>query len=556
MLDLLLTHARIHTLSADRPTASRLGVVGGRIVGVDEELGGDPPAARTVHCGGAVVVPGFGDAHNHMLWFGRSQGELDLTTCTSPDEVYRRVHRASRDLAADRWLIGHGFDHEVLGGALHHEDLDRASGGRRVWLKHRSGHEGVASTRVLRDAGILAEPGRTVPGGTVIRDPGDAPSGGLQEAAMRLATDLIPPATRAELAAALARASAIYASEGLTHVTECGIGGGLVGRSPFEAGAYQEALRSGGLTVRVTLMPAADTLRRLGDPVGERPEVALDLGLHSGFGNDHLKLGAVKMWLDGSMLGKSAAISEPGYDDGCGCGYLAADPEEMKTLLVDAHRSGWQIAAHAIGDRAVDLAVDTLATAQRVHPRPDARHRIEHAGLVRPDQIRAMAEVGAVPVPQPRFLHEFGDAMATAVGPDRVDWLYRHRSFLEAGMRVPGSSDRPVASGAPLLGIRSMVERLSAAGRAIGADERVDVATALRAYTVDAAWVDHEEQLRGRLTRGRLADFVVLDADPLAVASRDLDGIRVLATFVGGRCVYAGDAAPVDPDVAPLTSVR
>jgi predicted amidohydrolase YtcJ len=222
-------------------------------------------------------------------------------------------------------------------------------------------------------------------------------------------------------------------------------------------------------------------------------------------------------------------------------GYFQDDPDLLRSLMMRAHATGWRIAAHAIGDRAIDLALDAFAEMQRAHPRPGARPRIEHAAVTTPEQIARMAELGVTPVPQARFLYEIGDTMAAAVGPDRAAGLYRHASFLRAGLRVPGSSDRPVAAGAPLLGMQSMVQRLSSRGAVIGPDERVDAATALRAYTLDAAWIAGEERGRGSLTPGKLADFVLLTDDVTAVEPERIADVGVVATFVGGRCVHGAE---------------
>jgi predicted amidohydrolase YtcJ len=218
----------------------------------------------------------------------------------------------------------------------------------------------------------------------------------------------------------------------------------------------------------------------------------------------------------------------------------------MRSRILGAHAAGWRIAAHAIGDRAIDLALDVFAEMQRAHPRSDARPRIEHAAVTTPEQIARMAQLGITPVPQARFLYEIGDTMAAAVGPDRTTWLYRHASFLRAGLRVPGSSDRPVASGAPLLGMQSMVQRLSSSGLLIGPDERVDATTALRAYTLDAAWIAGEEHERGSLTPGKLADFVLLTDDITAMSPDGMGATGVIATFVGGLCTHGGAELGLD----------
>jgi predicted amidohydrolase YtcJ len=549
VLDLLLRDVLVHTVDDARPTASAVGVLGGRVVGLDDEVV-DLPARSVVDGAGAVVVPGFGDAHNHMAWFGQSLGEIDLSGAASLAAVGEAVARDSAGLPGDAWVVGSGYDDTVMGAHPDRRLLDRAGGGRPVWLKHRSGHMSVVSSEVLRRCGVLDGRAEVPDGGVVVRDRSGEPTGLLQERAQRLVDDLVKPYPVEEVAAALGRASEVYAAEGLTHVVEAGIGLGLLGRTPVEAAAYLVARERGLLRTRVELMVASDTLHPLRAHPADGVDVGLDLGLRTGFGDDRLRLGPMKIWLDGSLIGRTAALSEPFCDHGTAV--FQDDPDQMRRLVLDAHRAGWRVAAHAIGDDAVELALDTFAEAARTHPRADVRHRIEHAGLVRPDQLPRFAELGVVPVPQPRFLHAVGDTMAAAVGPRRADWLYRVRSFLDAGVRVPGSSDRPVAPGAPLLGMQSMVERLSSGGAVIGADERVSAAQALRAYTIDEAWASHDEHTRGSVTRGKLADLVLLDDDPLRVAADRIGAIGVLTTLVAGSPVhdtglFSGQDLPTTP---------
>ncbi|MFE3449512.1 amidohydrolase [Nonomuraea sp. NPDC059194] len=541
MLDLKLRNARVRTVDDRHPRARTIGVFAGRVVGLDD-LVEDLPARTTLDCSGAVVVPGFGDAHNHMAWFGQSLGELDLADAATLDQAYEAVARRAAALPADAWVVGSGYDDTVMGAHPHRDGLDRAAGGRPVWLKHRSGHMCVVSSEVLRLAGVLDGAAEEPDGGVVVRDPDGTPTGLLQERAQSLVSALVMPYPVAELADAVSRASAVYAAEGLTHVVEAGIGLGLIGRSPVEAAAYQLARERGTLRTRVELMVAADNMHALRAHADDSITTGLDLGLRTGFGDDRLRLGPMKIWLDGSLIGRTAAVSQPFCGHDHAVGVYQNDPDDMRRLIVQAHRAGWRVAAHAIGDSAVDLALDAFAQAQRSMPRADVRHRIEHSAVVRPDQLDRYAELGVVPVPQARFLYAVGDTMAQALGPDRTLWMYRHRSFLDRGIRVPGSSDRPVAPGAPLLGMQSMVERLSSTGAVLAPDERVSSEQALRAYTLDAAWASHDEDRRGSLSPGKCADFVLLSDDPVEVASDRIGAIKVIATFVDGVCVHGADA--------------
>ncbi|WP_019481886.1 amidohydrolase [Arthrobacter sp. TB 23] len=539
MLDLKLVNASLFTLAEATPTATAMGVLNGRIVGFDDDII-DLPARRTLDCGGAVVVPGFGDSHNHMAWFGQSLTELDLSGCTTLDELYAAVTEFTDGLDDDAWVVGSGYDDTVLGAHPHRDDLDAAAPGRSVWLKHRSGHMCVVNTPVLERAGILDRSVSTPEGGTVVV--GDSgPTGLLEEQAQKLVTALVVPYPIADLADAIGAASAVYASEGLTHVTEAGIGSGWIGRSPVELAAYTEARRRGTLNTRVQLMSASDALHPLTSAEEDRISFGLDLGLTTGFGDDHIRLGAMKIFVDGSLIGRTAAVTEAFCDHEHSTGSFQLSIDELTRRIINAHCSGWTVAAHAIGDAAVDVALDAFEVAQNDCPRPGVRHRIEHAGIVRPDQLARFATLNVTPVPQAHFLYEVGDTMAAAVGVDREPWVYRHRSFLDQGVRVPGSSDRPVASGAPLLGMQSMVLRQSSGGAVIGPEERVDAETALRAYTVDTAWMAGDEDHRGTLERGKLADFVVLSDHPADVPAEQIGAITVLATVIDGLGVFGQD---------------
>ena len=387
---------------------------------------------------------------------------------------------------------------------------------------------------VLADLGIDA----TAPplaGGRVTADETGRPTGLMEERAQELVGLLTRPYPLATLADAVARAGERYLKEGITSVTEAGIGGGWIGHSPVELGAYQTAREQGRLAVRVELMVASDALHKVGAHPDDGIELGLDLGLRTGFGDDWLRLGPMKIFTDGSLIGRTAAMSGPYAGQPGNSGYLQADAAQLTATIVAAHRAGWRVAAHAIGDRAIDLALDAFAAAAASYPGTNPRHRIEHFAASRPDQVIRAAERGVVAVPQGRFATEFGDAMMAAVGPERQSWLYRQRSLLDAGMVLPGSSDRPVAAGAPLLGIHDMVNRRAASGAPFNAGEAVTAAEALRAYTYGSAYASGQETVQGSVTPGKLADLVVLSEDPVAVSPDRIAGLAVLATIVGGE---------------------
>src|SRR6266702_2724285 len=414
--------------------------------------------------------------------------------------------------------------------------LDRAAPGRRVWLRHTSGHMCVVNSVVLADLGIDAAT-TELPGGRVATDSGGRPTGLLEERAQLLVGSLVYPYPLAELTGAIARAAGQYLKEGVTSCTEAGIGGGWVAHSPAELAAYAAARDQGRLGVRVELMTAGEVLHPLGAHAGDNLVAGLDLGISTGFGDDWLRLGAVKIFADGSLVGRTAALHDPYHLSG-GVGYLQADAADLRAAIIAAHRSGWQVATHAIGDLAIDVVLDAYAHALERYPRRDPRHRIEHFAVVGPRQLARAAALGVIAVPQGRFASELGDGMLAAVGPARHGWLYPQRSLLAAGMVLPGSSDRPVVAGAPLLGIADMVNRRTGSGEPFNPDEAVTVEQALRAWTWGSAYASRQEHVKGSIAPGMLADLVVLSEDPTAVSPDRIAGLEVLATIVAGQFAY------------------
>ncbi len=240
---------------------------------------------------------------------------------------------------------------------------------------------------------------------------------------------------------------------------------------------------------------------------------------------------------DGSYGGAQPPYVEPGVPRS---GELAGDLDDIADAAIEAHAAGWQLALHAIGDRAIDAAIDIIETAHRRRPRADARHRIEHCGLVRPDQLHRLAAASITAVTQPTFLYEFGDDYAAIMGPERADWMYRGRSYLDHGVAIAGSSDRPVADGAPLRGVQFMVTRRSSSGALIGGGEALSVSEAIHAYTMGAARACRMDDRIGSISLGKYADLVVLDADPWAVPAQELAQIPVVSTVVAGERVHGG----------------
>ena len=542
-LDVLYVDGDITTGDPGRPRARRLGVWRGRVVGLDDDLDGCT-ADTVVDLRGAPVVPGFHDAHHHLSMRGQRLRQVDLTApgVATLDELYARVAERAASLEPGAWVLGHGYDQNKIGGHPTREDLDRAAAGRPVWLSHNSGHMGVLNTEGFRRAGFAdldAVP--DVPGGHVERDGQRRPAGLLAEQAQHLAHAVLRPEPFEDWVRGIGLASDVALSEGITSVTEPGICAGLAGNSPADLAAYLTARERGVLRVRATLMPAVDALHEIGDVEPGHPWFGVDLGVRTGLGDEWVRVGAVKVFSDGSLIGRTAAMREPYADRPDTSGFLQHEAEWLHERIVAAHAHGWQVATHAIGDAALDVVLDAYEDAQRRFPRPDPRHRVEHAGVVGDDQVARLAALGVVPVPQGHFVGEIGDGMLQALGPERARLCYRQRSWLDAGVVLPGSSDCPVVQGAPLLGIHDLVNRRTGSGQPFTPAEALTVEEALRAYTYGSAYADHQEHDKGRLARGLLADLVVLGDDPARVDPAGIGSIEVVATVVGGVPVFGAD---------------
>jgi predicted amidohydrolase YtcJ len=410
-----------------------------------------------------------------------------------------------------------------------------------VFILHASHHSGVVSTSAIRRLGY-ADP-RDLPdvdNGWVERDAAGVPTGVLAERALQLVYEALRPEPFEVMVEAIRLGAQAALSEGLTSVTEPGIGGMLTGNGPVDLAAFQAARDRGHLGVRTTVMPELSALHALvgGHPDDGPDPLGLDLGLRTGLGDDDLRIGGVKVFADGALTARTAALREPYLDRPDTCGFLLEDRETLHERIVAAHRAGWQVATHAIGDAAVDVTLDAYEDAQRRFPREGTRHRIEHCGITHDDQIPRLAALGVVPVPQGRFLSELGDAYLPGIGEERAQLLYRQRAFLDAGLEVPGSSDCPVVSGAPLAGIAALVERTIPGGRTLGEGERLTAHEALRAFTYGSAFADLQEHRKGTLTVGKLADVTVLSDDPTQVDTDRIAGLEVVATIVGGEVRY------------------
>lgn len=539
-IDALFTNGRIRTLDPERPWATTIGVLHGRIVGLDGDLDG-VRADRVIDLGGQPVLPGFHDAHHHLSITGARLASLNLRPdqVRTLDELYEAVRRHAEGLPEDAWVRGSGYDQNFLEDHPTAEALDRVAGGRPVLLEHVSAHMVVGNTRAFELAGY---PGRVgvpdIDGGGIPRDAEGRPLGLLQENAMSLLYELVRPLALDDIAHHLDLASRQAVSYGLTSVVEPGTGDWrMVGNSPVDFHAYQRAVEADLLRVRTTLMPFVTTLH----PIAGLPETdwhGLDLGIRTGLGDDRLRVGPVKVLSDGSFIGRSAAMHHCYHGEAHNSGVMLYEPEQLTRFVVGAHKAGWTIAAHAIGDRAIDHVLDAIELAQREAPRRGVRHRIEHYAVATDERIRRTADLGVIPVPQGVFISDFGDGMAEAVEPELHDLIYRVKSLADAGIVLNGSTDSPVSDANPLVSIHDMVNRRTGSGRVLGPAERITAELAVRAYTYGSAYSVSQEHDKGTIEVGKLADFVTLSDDLLEVAPDRIRDQQVTGTVIGGEVVF------------------
>ena len=396
-LDVVIHNARVLDPGMAGPSASSIGLWSGRIVAVGDHVAG-LDAVHRVDAQGATVLPGLHDSHVHTTSYGLGLSMLDLSGMVGMDNLLDAVASYARHLASDAWVIGTGYG---LGlGIDEHPSrahLDTAAGGRPVWLTHFSGHLCVLSSAALAAVGITsaeAAHGR----GRVGVDTDGVPDGVLEESAMDLVKEHRGPSSIEDLAAAIGSATAVYAREGITTFVDAGIGSPGIDHSPAEIAAYQLARATGRLHVRGQLMVHDAVMHPVRSHPDDAVDQGLDLGIHTGFGDRWLDIGAMKIWIDGS-----GATDD--FED---------DPAVLRRSIVASARAGWQVAAHAMGDSALDLLLDALDEAAAAGPTPGRGsatrpHRVEHGALIRPDQITRLAAMGLVVTHQASFLATFGD---------------------------------------------------------------------------------------------------------------------------------------------------
>ncbi len=529
MVNRLLVHGGpILTMDPVHPVVEAVGFEFGRIVAVGSpsdvalSLGS---VSEEIFLDGRLATPGLYDAHAHVMMTGFALGEIDLSAETTPSirTIVEKVRAVVADSKPGVWIVGQGYDQASLIEQRHptRMDLDETSPNNPVILWRSCHHILVANSAALRAGGIderTPDPGD----GRIDRDDRGMPTGVLREAACGLVTGRQPEHTESEIADAIVAGGTTFRQRGVTSVAEAGI------NSALQMRAYQGLEQTGQLPLRTYLMMIID----------QTLDEMISLGIRSGFGNDWLRIGNAKLFSDGSIGGRTARMRLPYEGEPDNVGIWMIPPAQVKAKVLKAHRAGFQIGIHAIGDAAIELVLDAYDEALAAFPREDARHRIEHCSIVDLALIDRIAAQGSVPIPGTTFLHYTRPAYEQNLGRDRFRYAYAMRTFAERGIIAAASSDAPVVPVNPMLGIETMVTRLDRLGEDAWTEERISVEDAIRAYTWNAAYASHEETVKGALKPGYLADLTVFEADLRTVEPTSLRHANVDFTILNGNIVY------------------
>jgi len=528
----LYFNAAFHTMDASSPPAEAMLVVGDRIAAIGSRAEVEAAGVRTarrVDLEGRAVIPGFNDCHCHILGIGLNLQQVDVSAdaVRTIGDIQRAVRERAGGTPAGEWVLCRGYDQNTLAERRHptRSDLDGASDRHPVVLWHTSGHVLTANGPALERAGVTAQT-PDPPGGAIDRDEHGEPTGLLKESAMDLVGKVVPEPDLASGSEAIRQAMALTASFGVTSATDAATGHGPSVEP--ELAMYRQAAES-GLAGRMLLLPQ---IMYVAPPDSDdiRPPADFDAGNRP----EWLAIEGTKIFSDGAMSTRTAAMRKPYAEDPTNTGILLWPRETLVTMMRRAHAAGWQIATHALGDRAVEVVLDCYAEAMAGETAHARRHRIEHCMVCDDGLGRGIRDLGIVPVLQPDIFR-LGDGYITALGLARAEEVIPMRVFESLGIRVAFSSDAPVVPCDPLLNIRSAVERVTPGGVTLGRHHAVPLMEAIRLYTAGGAHATHTDTERGRLRPGFLADFAVLSHDPAALPPEDLPDLRVLLTVTGGE---------------------
>lgn len=529
--DLIVRAARIYTADGASPVVEAIAVRERRVVFAGsnaQALAYQGPATRMVAYPLRTIIPGMIDAHAHLLNLGEALRNVMVMGADTYDEVIRRVVERARETPAGDWILGRGWDQNRWPDKEFptHDALSRAVPGHPVLLKRVDGHAMLANARAMELAGITSAVEDPAGGRIVRREGSREPTGVFIDNAMNLMTRAVPALTKEETRRALLAAVREANRWGLTGVHDAGVSGRSLE-------IFEELADSGALTLRVYAMIDSEDTAAI--------EAAFAQGPRNAVGSGRLWVRSIKVYCDGALGSRGAALLEPYSDDPGNSGLLVSPPEHIRRIATRALKAGFQVGTHAIGDRGNRIVLDVYEEALRDVPTPDHRLRIEHAQVIHPDDIPRFAALGVIPAMQ--AVHATSDMpwAEARLGPERVRGAYAWRSLLRTGVMIANGSDFPVEEVNPLLSFHAAVTRQDADNRPPGGwypEERMTREEALKSMTSWAAYAGFQEGVLGSLSPGKYADFVVLDADIMTVPEDQILRTQVVATYLGGQAVY------------------
>lgn len=523
-IDMIVTGARILTMDPSRPVEQALAVRGDQIFAVgrdDEILSLAGSSTVRIDGRGLTVTPGFIDSHSHPLFAEEAVGaNVNLPRIS---DVQEALARKAAQTPPGHWVRGVMYDDTIFEEErpLNRRDIDEAVPDHPVFVGHRGGHTAVVNSKAFEIAGVTIDTPDPV-GGKFYREDGEL-TGKVAEHAMGVFRDVgtWPVMDRKVRQEAVRISSRNMAAAGLTSTTDA-----YGNYDDFVA--YQDARDAGEMHFRVSYMPGGNTEVYTGFK---------QAGLRSGFGDNMLRIGAVKFAADGSASERTMSMSSPYAGRPNDYGILTMTQEQIYDAVEDAVAHGFRVGIHANGDVAIDMVLNAYERVLRDHAGPNPRHRIEHCSLVNADLLRRIRAAGVVPAPFYTYAYYHGNKWGE-YGEEKMESMFAHRSFLDAGIPVAPASDYTPGPYEPMMALQSMVTRKDARGRVWGASQRITVTEALRICTVHGAYASFEEGIKGSISAGKLADFVILERDPHDVDPEDIINIKVLRTVMGGRTTY------------------
>ena len=525
--DLALLNGNVLTMDADNSVAESVATKSNRIlrVGSNEEVSQVIGEGTDVYdLAGKTVLPGLIDSHMHpgsygVFWVRGVKCGPDIE---SIEELISRIKGKADASPKGSWILGYALDDMKLGRYPTMQELDEASPSNPLYIQRRDGHIGVANSLALSLAGIDRDT-PDPPHGKIDRDGEGEPNGVLRESAKDLVYGIIPPYTVEEYKQGLKHVFDEFVSLGLTTIHAS-----MVSSDEFRA--LQELKMEGDLRVRVCVHASGREEGML--------EALMAAGIQTPFGDEWLKLTEIEWVYDTSTSGRTAAYYTPYVGEPENTGILLYDQEDITRRVVTAHKAGLRVGLDGIGDRGIDRALDAIEAALREEPREDHRHRIEHCCYVTPPIQQRLRNLQVIDASATGFIHDLGDAYKKNRGEESMRWMWPHRTLIDLGIPAPGHSDCPVCSPNPWLGIYGMVTRRTDSGDVLYEGEGVTPMEAIRAYTIDGAYAAWEEDVKGSIELGKLADLVVVDRDLLTIPLEELKEVKTVMTIIDGEVVY------------------